>query len=260
MASILLADDDRSVCRVLARVLRADGHETETVYDGAEALQWLRKRRYDLAILDIMMPLMNGIDVCRQLKADPARATTSVIFLTARAAMEDKIASFEAGCDDYLVKPFHLGELRLRVRAILRRKLGQPIQTAAPPEVGISLDASTSQVCVDGRTILLTPTEFELLRYMVAHVGHILSTQQLLTEVWGYPPGVGNSGLVRMHIKNLRAKIEPNPEEPRYIQTVPRRGYLISCREAVRPATPVISRAPRSERAPALVAVPQGAG
>ncbi len=258
MASILLADDDRSVCKVLARVLRADGHETETVYDGAEALQWLR--RYDLAILDIMMPLMNGIDVCRQLKADPARATTSVIFLTARGAIEDKIASFEAGCDDYLVKPFHLGELRLRVRAILRRKLGQPAQTMAQPEVGISLDAATSQVRVDGRTILLTPTEFELLKYMVAHVGHILSTQQLLTEVWGYPPGVGNSGLVRMHIKNLRAKIEPNPEEPRYIQTVARRGYLVSCREAARPMTPVISRAPRPERAPALVAVPQGAG
>jgi len=227
VALILVVDDEQSVNDMLKRALQADGHEVETAGNGIEALSKLRKRHPVLAILDIAMPFLDGIEVCRRVKADPQLASTLVLFLTAKSAIEDRIQSFEAGCDDYLAKPFDLAELRVRVRALLRRAEKSPTP-ACLAAAGLSLDPRTFRVHMEGRTAQLTPMQFELLSYMVAHTGQVLSTSQLLHEVWNYPPGVGNPGLVRMHIKNLRAKIERFPGSPQYIQTVPRHGYKIN--------------------------------
>jgi DNA-binding response OmpR family regulator len=148
--------------------------------------------------------------------------------LTAKGKIEDKIEGFEAGADDYLTKPFDLRELELRVRALLRRSL--PTEAPKIPlQVGpLSLDPRTFELRVEGKVLLLTPVEFELLYYLMSHAGEVISTERLLREVWEYPPGTGDPNLVRAHIKNLRAKIEPSPDNPIYIKTVSRHGYLIS--------------------------------
>jgi len=151
-----------------------------------------------------------------------------ILFLTARSKIEDKIEGFEAGADDYLTKPFDLRELELRVRALLRRSM----PSEAPKtllEIGpLSLDPRTFKLGVDGKVLLLTPVEFELLYYLMKHAGEVISTERLLQEVWEYPPGTGDPNLVRAHIKNLRSKIEPSPSNPTYIRTISRHGYIIS--------------------------------
>ena len=227
VALILVADGEKSVNDLLKRTLQAHGHEIEIAYNGIDALSKLRKRHPDLAIVGSALPLLDGTEVCRRVKADPRLASTLLLLLASGSAIEDKIQSFEAGCDDYLAKPFDLAELRMRVRALLRRvKKSAALACLSVGE--LSLDPQSFQVHVEGRTAQLTPMQFELLSYLVTHTGQVLSTAQLLHEVWNYPPGVGNPGLVRVHIKNLRAKIERSPESPQYIQTVSRHGYKIN--------------------------------
>ena len=230
MAFILIVEDDVDVAQTIELSLTSDGDHVAIATNGYEALQRSRRQKPDLVLLDIGMPEMDGIEVCRRLRAAPATAAIPILFITARGSIESKIEGFDAGADDYLVKPFSMQELRLRVRALLRRA-SRDLDGVAPPYLvvgALSLDCQSFQITVGDKTVLLTPVEFELLYFLMGHAGEVFSSEQLLCEVWKYPPGTGTPEVVRMHIMNLRGKIEPNPRNPVSLQTIGRFGYTIA--------------------------------
>jgi DNA-binding response OmpR family regulator len=232
MTVILVVDDDEEVAKTIQISLTQGGHQVLWAGNGYEALQRARRQRPDLVLLDIAMPEMDGIEVCRRLRGSLATASTPILFLTASSGIESKIAGFNAGADDYLVKPFDLQELNLRVKALLRRGFAKPIETPPRLMVGpLSLNCHTFELTVGDKTVLLTPVEFELLYFLMSHAGKIFSAEQLLRQVWQYPPGTGSPELVRAHIRNLRIKIEPDPKSPVYLKTVGRFGYAIRAEE-----------------------------
>lgn len=227
---VLVVDDDVHVAETIDRTLRRAGYEVLVAYRGADALEIARRRRPDVAVLDIIMPGMNGIEVCRHMRASSQLYDVPILFLTAKGEIADKIEGFEAGADDYLTKPFDLLELELRVRALLRRIQRAGVEKQVDRiEVGdLVLDCRTFEISTPDRTVLLTPVEFELLHFLLSDPDRTYSADQLLQHVWGYPPGIGMPDLVRVHIKNVRDKIEPSPREPIYLRNVLRRGYMIS--------------------------------
>jgi len=226
MARIMIVDDDEGVVRLIKRALRHRDFTVIAAHNGLEALQMLESQRPDLVVLDVMMPKVNGFQVCRHMRTNPALASIPILFLTAREAIEDKIAGFEAGADDYVTKPFHLGELELRLKSLLRRAID--MSPGGPLTIGrFCLDPDDLTVVDDGVATQLTRTEFDLLYYLASHAGEVISTERLLQEVWGYLPGTGNQSLVRMHVLNLRRKIEKHPQRPTVLCTVPRHGYVI---------------------------------
>ncbi len=227
MARILVVDDDLRVCKMIEAVLKGEGHFVMLSNNGTDALEKIPKISPDLVILDVMMPDLNGYEVCRRIRSSIRLANIPVMFLTARGMVNDRIEGFEAGGDDYLIKPFDLRELELRVNALLRRTL-KSNGTAKELKVGgMRLDAAKYQVEADGRTVQLTPVEFELLYYLMSRAGEVVSAEKLLQEVWRYYPGTGDPTVVRMQIMNLRNKIEPSPKTPKYICTVYRHGYYV---------------------------------
>lgn len=237
MARILLVDDEQDLVWAVRHSLSDESYEVLTAYDGVEALTIARRHRPDLVILDIIMPHLDGLQVCQRLRRDPTLAAVPILFLTERSAIEDRITGLDEGGDDYLVKPFDLRELKARVRALLRRGRSAPEGRPGFPGfegqdslvVGpLTLDLRICQVGMGEKTVQLTPTEFDLLHHLMIHPGEVFSSQQLLRQVWGYPPATADPGLVRWHIKNLRAKIEPDPAHPVYIRTVPRHGYILT--------------------------------
>lgn len=226
-ASILVVDDDVDVAETVQRTLQRAGHDVLVAYRGVEALRLARERLPDLIVLDIRMPGLDGIEVCRQLRASPGLSRMPVLFLSAKSEVADRLEGFEAGADDYITKPFDLRELELRVKALLRRT--RPGE-AAPGEVraaGMVLNCTSFELSTAERTVLLTPVEFDLVLFLMRHPGQVFSAAHLLQEVWGYPPGMGTTDLVRVHIKNVRDKIEPDPARPRYLRNIPRRGYAV---------------------------------
>jgi DNA-binding response OmpR family regulator len=239
MAQILLVDDEQDLVWALRHSLSDEGHEVLTAYDGVEALQVAQRHRPDLLILDIVMPRLDGLQVCRRLRRDPTLAAVPILFLTVCSAIKDRIKGLDEGGDDYLVKPFDLEELKARVRALLRR--ARSALQGGPGSEGpdsllvvgsLALNLHICQVRVGEKTAQLTPTEFDLLHHLMVHPGEVFSSQHLLQQVWGYPPRTADPGLVRWHIKNLRAKIEPDPADPVYVRTVPRHGYMFERRNS----------------------------
>lgn len=230
MALILVADDERDLVWAMRYSLADDGHEVMAAYDGTEAFQMAENRRPDLVVLDIVMPGMDGIAVCQALRRDPRLGSVPILFLTARGSVEDRVRGLDEGGDDYLTKPFDLRELRARVKALLRRARAPKRADAERDNRlivrDLVLEISSGQVTAGSRRLHLTPAEFDLLRYLMSHPGEIHSSQHLLEEVWGYPPGTSDASLVRWHVRNLRAKLELG-DEPTYIRTVPRRGYIL---------------------------------
>jgi DNA-binding response OmpR family regulator len=224
-----VVDDDADVADTIKRSLLNRGHLVDVVYDGVEALEAVRKKNPDLIVLDVVMPHMDGIEVCRRLRQDMQTAHVPIIFLTAMGRITDKLEGFEAGADDYLTKPFDIQELEVRVRAVLRRSLPQvPVQPDVLTVGSLDLNLRTYQVHTGNKVALLTPVEFELLHHLMAHPGEVFSSERLLQEVWEYPAGTGDPALVRMHVKNIREKIEQNPRSPVHLCTVSRHGYKIS--------------------------------
>ena len=232
MALILVIDDDDLVSRTLQRALKIYDYQVMTASSGIEGLQLARRHRPDLFILDIMMPGVDGYQVCRQIRGDPLLQDAPVLFLTAKAKDEDKIEGFRAGGDDYLVKPFNMQELELRVKAILRRagpEKAEPEATVNEVVVGdVTLDCRTFKVMTPYQTVLLTNVQFDLLYHLMSHADQVFNSQQLLQDVWDYPRDTGSPELVRAHIKNLREKIEPSPSDPIYIKTIQGHGYSFS--------------------------------
>lgn len=227
---ILAVDDDPEVLGTLARALTPEGYEVGRATSGAEALRMLSQRRPDLIILDIIMPGLDGLGVCRKIRANAAYNDLTILFLTARGHTDDVVHGLDAGGDDYVTKPFQLTELTARVRALIRRSQRQALSENPVLSVGpLVLDSGTHQAAVDGdEPIQLTATEHRLLRYLVEHVNQALSPQHLLEAVWDYPANTGDPDLVRAHVRNLRAKLEPNRDSPRIIRTIHGVGYMIA--------------------------------
>ena len=224
MVRILAVDDEKNIRDLIKRGLT--GYEVITAPDGLTGLEEARRPEPDLILLDVTMPGMTGFEVCRRLRTTPELMAIPVIFLTARGSLNDKLEGFDAGADDYVPKPFDMRELEKRVRAVLRR--AQPHAAVEVLQVGgLTLNMRSREASSDSNTSVLTPTEFSLLEYMMHRPGEILASHRLLEEVWEYPPGVGDPALVRMHIRNLREKLEENPSQPKLILTVGRQGYLI---------------------------------
>ena len=227
--SILIVDDERDLVWALRRMLSDDGYDVLTAYDGTQALAVARSHRPDLIILDVVMHGLDGFSVCRILRRDPAMGALPILFLTVRSDVEDRIKGLDEGGDDYLLKPFDARELKARIRALLRRRQPATAQGDSPAlALGpLTLDLHTRQAWVGDRVVRLTPCEFSLFHYLMRHPGEVFSSQMLLDEVWGYTTGKDTLGLVRWHVKNLRAKIEPDPIHPTYIRTVNRHGYIL---------------------------------
>ncbi|MHB1294402.1 MAG: response regulator transcription factor [Anaerolineae bacterium] len=227
---VLVVDDDEAVAEMIERSLHRGGIDVMVAHRGADALQMARQKQPTLVVLDIMMPGMSGIEVCRHMRANPEMRQMPILFLTAKGEITDKIEGFEAGADDYITKPFDLRELELRVKALIRRTTGAA-QTGATDRIEVGclvLDCHSYEIKTQDRSVLLTPVEFELLFFLMNNAGKVFSADQLLQEVWGYPPGTGMPDLVRVHIKNIRDKIEPSPKAPVFLRNVLRRGYMVS--------------------------------
>lgn len=229
MSDILIVDDDEIVARTIERTLRRHGFRTAVARSGVEALRTARRHRPDLVLLDVLMPGMNGYRTCSEMRRDPLLSDMPVLFLTAKGKDSDVVEGFSAGADDYLAKPFNPEELILRIRAILRRTQGRPAPSSSSIrrlEVGeVSLDCQTFQVELPHGTFALTPVQFDLMYHLMIHAGETFTSHQLLQDVWDYPHDTGSPDLVRVHIKNLRKRIEGNANAPIYVKTVPGHGY-----------------------------------
>ncbi len=225
---ILAVDDERAILDIIRRRLESEGFEIITARDGEEALQVALEWEPDLAILDVIMPKMDGLELCRRMREHPHLSALPVLFLTSRESVEDRIRGFEAGADDYLPKPFDLRELSLRIRALLRRVRPIPGDTDVLRVGRLTLNVKSFILETEDRQVLLTPVEFQLMQHLMKHPGVVFTSERLLKEVWGYPEGAGSTDLVRAHIRNIRAKIEPDPAEPIYIRTVSRHGYTVT--------------------------------
>lgn len=243
--NILVIEDDEIVSKTIERVLRGDEFKVSVAKSGVEGLQAAHRYVPDLVVLDVIMPGMDGYTVCREMRADPLLAEVPILFLTAKIKDEDKIVGFKAGADDYLGKPFNIDELLLRIRAILRRvrKNSQSDETESvsmkPSDIAyvsshlitigeFTLNTRSYELTSESTgTVRLTPVQYDLLYHLMSHPGEIFSPARLLDEVWDYPSDAGSPDLVRVHIKNLRERIEEDPRNPTFLKTVAGYGYTI---------------------------------
>jgi len=219
---VLVVEDEPDIRNLIVHHLARDGFRCRAVGSGADALARVKAVAPDLVILDLMLPGMDGLEVCRRLRAEPTTAGVPIIMLTAKADEVDRVVGLEMGADDYVVKPFSPKELVARVRAVLRR--ARPGEAARPLAAGgVSLDAARHQVTVAGQPVELTPKEFDLLHALLEASGRVLSREHLLTRVWGYAHADEiESRTVDVHIRRLRAKLGA---EERRIATIKGVGY-----------------------------------
>jgi two-component system response regulator MtrA len=216
---VLVVDDDPALAEMLGIVLRTEGFEPSFVADGDRALAAFRSTKPDLVLLDLMLPGTDGIDVCRQIRAESG---TPIVMLTARSDTVDVVLGLESGADDYIVKPFKPKELVARMRARLRRNETPSAETL---ELGdITIDVGGHVVSRGGAPIALTPLEFDLLAALARKPGQVFTREQLLEQVWGYRHAA-DTRLVNVHVQRLRAKVELDPEHPQLVVTVRGVGY-----------------------------------
>ena len=221
---ILLVDDELSVQKLLAYPLRKEGYDVIPALDGREALERLRDDNFDLVVLDVMLPRMDGFDVCRAIRS---RSTVPIIMLTAKTEETDKVLGLELGADDYITKPFSVREFRSRVKAVLRRAaLAQPeAQFEEPIDAGdLSIDFEKRSVAVRGEAVRLTYVEFEIIAALARAPGRVFSRTMLLERVWG-DASYRDPRTIDVHIRHLREKLEEEPKTPELILTVRGVGY-----------------------------------
>ncbi len=225
--AILVIEDDRDIAGLVALHLRDEGYEVDLAHDGRQGLEAARSKPYELVILDLMLPGVDGLSICRELRAQSNYV--SILMLTSKSSELDRVLGLELGADDYLTKPFSIRELVARVRALLRRMdavaVPQPAETSLTMRAAdMVIEVDKRRVTVDGRPVELTAREFDLLVHFAQHPGRVYTRAQLLDLVWGY----GHEGYehtVNSHINRLRAKIEKDPAEPRFVLTVWGVGY-----------------------------------
>ncbi len=223
---VLVIEDDADIARLVGMQLAELACAVKLVHDGAAGLAEALARPYDLVILDLMLPGLDGLQICRRIRAGKA-AYTPILMLTAKSSELDRVLGLEMGADDYLTKPFSVLELAARVKALFRRidSLAAPAAEHGVLEAGaLRIDAERREVRVDGRPVELTAREFDLLLQFARNPGRVFTRIQLLDQVWGYSHS-GYEHTVNSHINRLRAKIERNPNQPEYIQTVWGVGY-----------------------------------
>jgi DNA-binding response OmpR family regulator len=229
MAKILVVDDETTLVETIRYNLRRDGHNVVTAADGAEALAVARRERPDLVVLDLMLPKLDGYEVCRILRRE---STVPVLMLTAKDDEVDKIVGLELGADDYMTKPFNMRELMARVRAMLRRVQMTRDEVSVrqdEPEPNIAsgdlvVDLRQHKVFLGGLEVSLKPREFELLAFLARNRGQVFTRDALLQRVWGYD-FTGESRTVDVHVRGLREKLEADPSDPKRIETVRGVGY-----------------------------------
>jgi two-component system response regulator ResD len=230
-ASVLVVDDEPTIGEVLARYLERAGYRTRVASDGPQALALSAAQPPDLVVLDIMLPGIDGLEVMRRLHEPAGAPRARVILLTARGREAERIVGLRRGADDYVVKPFSPGELVARVEAVLRRGVapaqGDELEHGQGPAIeldGLRIEPATRRVQAGEREVSLTAREFDLLAFLACNRGQVFSRDRLMELVWQLPDYT-DSSTVTVHIRRLRAKIEPDPERPRYIQTVWGVGY-----------------------------------
>jgi DNA-binding response OmpR family regulator len=228
MARILIVEDEPSMRLGLKDNLEFESYEVDLAKDGAEGLQKIQQNQYDLILLDVMMPKMSGLDVCRQVRNEGVK--TPIVFLTAKGEEIDKVLGLEFGADDYITKPFGVRELMARVKAILRRTAAQNENT--PKDKGqhtigrLTVDLDLYEASIEGNTVKLSHKEFEILHFFLENPGTVISRYELLEKVWGYE-AQPTTRTVDNFILKLRQKIEENPNQPRHILTVHGAGYKL---------------------------------
>ena len=221
-AKILVVEDEPNMVAGLRDNFEFEGYEVITANDGIEGLRLALEDSPDLVVLDVMMPRMSGLDVCKQLRAK--RGSIPIIMLTARGQELDKVVGLELGADDYVTKPFSIRELLARVKAVLRRTAVLPKHEDQHSFGDVEVDLRRHRVLRSGKVLDVSSKEFELLKYFICHAGEPLSRDRLLEEVWGYE-NYPTTRTVDTHLVRLRQKIEPNPEQPQYFLTVHGTGY-----------------------------------
>jgi DNA-binding response OmpR family regulator len=221
--TVLVVEDEDAIAEAVRARLQSEGYDVVVAADGPEAIRVHGDRRPDLVVLDLMLPGMDGLEVCRRIQRD---GWTPVLMLTAKTEEADKVAGFAVGADDYLTKPFSLRELVARVDAILRRRarIEQAVDAEPIERAGLSIDAKRRRVTVDDAEVQLTPLEFEILLTLAREPGVVLSRDQLMDRIWGYRDHAGGR-VVDSHVARLRRKIGEDGNDPRFIRTVHGVGY-----------------------------------
>jgi two-component system, OmpR family, KDP operon response regulator KdpE len=224
-ARILVVDDEAEIVRALQRSLTAHGFEVFTASSGEEALEAVAHHRPDLMVLDLGLPGMSGLEVCREVRA---QSNLPIIVLSVKDTERDKVLALDLGADDYVSKPFGMNEVLARIRVALRHSAQvesgtEPVFTAGP----LSVDFAQRQVLLNGQEVKLTPTEYDLLKSLIKNRGKIMTRQMLLSQVWGTGYG-GESHYLHVYVGQLRRKIEPDPANPRFILTISGVGYRFS--------------------------------
>ncbi len=221
---VLVVDDEKLIVKGIRFSLEQDGMEVDCAYDGEEALNLASQNSYDMVLLDVMLPKMDGFEVCQRIRDF---SNMPIVMLTAKGDDMDKILGLEYGADDYITKPFNILEVKARIKAIMRRT--SPLKGAAQPTSKIhsgdvTMDTDSRRLTIQNKEINLTSKEFDMLLLLVMNPGKVYSREKLLEEIWGadYP---GDARTVDVHIRRLREKIEPNPSEPRYVHTKWGVGY-----------------------------------
>ena len=226
---ILIVDDDAEIRELLEFDIRSSGYFVDSAKDGLEGLNKALNNTYDLILLDVMMPKMNGFDVCKNIRS--AKLSIPILMLTAKGTIEDKTSGFDCGADDYLVKPFDVQEVLLRIRVLLRRNEINTETTPLSNEVlksgDIEIFPESLEAVIVNKKVKLTPTEFEILYCLMQHFNHPVTLATLLDEVWGYDSNE-DVRMLRVHVGGLRNKIEPDAKTPKYLHTVTNVGYKLT--------------------------------
>lgn len=225
---ILIVDDDDEIRELLEFDVSQSGYFVDTAKDGLEGLNKVLNNTYDLVLLDVMMPKMNGFDVCKNIRQ--AKLSIPVLMLTAKGTIDDKTEGFDCGADDYLVKPFDIQEVLLRIRVLLRRS-NQETDNSLSNEIlragDIAISPETLEAVIVNKKVKLTPTEFEILYCLMQHFNNSVTLATLLDEVWGYDSNE-DVRMLRVHVGGLRNKIEPDAKNPQYLHTVTNVGYKLT--------------------------------
>jgi two-component system, OmpR family, KDP operon response regulator KdpE len=223
---ILIVDDDPAILRLLSTNLKARGYEVLTASNGEESLEAVQRDFIDLIILDLMMPKLDGVEVCRRVRE---WSSIPIIILSARGDEKDKVKCLELGADDYLTKPFGIAELMARIKTAFRHR-GDPAVSPAQTNFtydGLEINFAKRHVMVDGSEVVLTPTEYSLLQHLAVNSDKVLTHSMLLQSVWGNEYS-SEKEYLRVFVGRLRRKLEPDPKNPKYIQTIPGVGYHLA--------------------------------